>query len=253
MITIQPDLSLCVFGSLEEEALAGLLEAAEAAADPLAVEAVVVTGRLQAAALNARFPRTLFFETDCREPLPVAGNRALRLAGGRYLALFTAATLFPIDSLMRLVTFLDDRPEVGLAAPRLQTAAGTALPTAGSFPSLPRLLAAAAGALAGCRPGFLSVPAFSREVEWLAGNGLIIRREVLEEVGLLAEGLPLFWGLEFSLRAHRAGWHAFFLHDVHAVCPEPQPTPDPAALLAGLGRYLLRRWLNWPAVSRLGP
>ena len=244
---IQPDLSVCIFGALDEEPLARLLEAVEAAADPLTVETVVVSGRKQAAALDARFPRVLFFETDRDEPPPVAGNRALRLAGGRYLALFTAATLFSPDGLLQLVTFLDERPEVGLAGPRLQTAAGAALPSAGRAPAGFRLLAATAGAVLGSPYlGLLTAPAFSREVDWLGGNGLIIRREVAEEIGLLAEELPHFWELEFGLRARRAGWHAFFLHEVRAVCPAAPVAPvGRGALLAETGRYLRRR-LGWP-------
>ncbi|MDA8165990.1 MAG: glycosyltransferase [Desulfobacteraceae bacterium] len=240
---IQPDLSVCIFGALEEGPLARLLEAVAAAADPLAVESVVVTTRQRAAALDARFPRVLFFETGGDEPPPVAGNRALRLAKGRYLALFTAPTLFPPETLRQLVDFLDERPEVGLAGPRLQNGSGAALPSAGFAPSGLRLLAAAAGAGPGSpRPGLLTVPAFSREVDWLAGNGLVIRREAVEELGLLAEGLPLLWDLEFGMRAKGAGWHAFFLHEARAVCPAPSVTPrGPAALLAEAGRYLLRR------------
>lgn len=248
---VQPDLSLCIFGPLKEESLAGLLDAANAAADPLSLEAVVVTGPRQAAALNPRFPRALFFETNRDEPPPVAGNRALRLAGGRYLALFTAAALFSSESLLELVTFLDDRPEVGLAGPRLQTAQGIALPTAGSFPSLPRLLATAARAFVGIHPGLLTAPSFPREVDWLAGNGLIIRREVLDEIGLLAEELPFFWDLEYGLRAWRAGWHAFFLHEMRVVCPFSLPAQAGAgALLAETGRYLRRRWLGRPSAPR---
>jgi hypothetical protein len=241
---IQPDLSVCIFGSLKEEPLAVLLKAVDAAADPLAVEAVVVTGHRQAAALNSRFPRTLFLEAECEEPPPVAGNQALRLAGGRYLALFTAATRFSPETLLQLVTFLDDRPEVGLVGPRLQANSGATLPSAGSFPSWPRLLAAAAGSFFGrALPLFLTAPAFSLEVGWLAGNGLVIRREVVEEIGLLAEELPLYWDLEFNFRARRAGWHAFFLHEVPMVCQLPlKAVASPATLLAESGRYLRRRW-----------
>ncbi|MEJ2032487.1 MAG: glycosyltransferase, partial [Deltaproteobacteria bacterium] len=191
------------------------------------------------------------FETDQDETPPVAGNRALRLASGRYLALFTAAALFSSESLLQLVTFLDDRPEVGLAGPRLQTAGGFTLPTAGSFPSPLRLLATAARTSVGIQPGLLTAPSFSREVDWLAGNGLIIRREVLDEIGLLAEELAFLWDLEYGLRAWRAGWHAFFLREVRMGCPFSLPVPAGAgSLLAESGRYLRRLWLGRPSAPR---
>jgi hypothetical protein len=242
---IQPDLSVCIVAPLEQEALFPLLHSLYATADFLAVEAVVVTSRETAAALQECFPQALLYETDRPEPPAVAGNRALRLARGRYLALLTGAAVFPAGALLRLVTFLDDHPEVGLAGPYLQAMDGGTRVAAGIFPSFFRLAAASIwGPIAGrFWPRFLYNPAFSREVDWLRGACLLIRREVLLDIGLLAEGFSLLWDLEYGWRAARAGWRAFFLREAQVLCG-PQPHLQTGTLLAEGSRYFYRKVLG---------
>jgi hypothetical protein len=242
---IQPDLSACIVAPLEQEALFSLLRSLYATAEPLAVEAVVVTGRKTAAALQGSFPQALLYETAVPEPPATAGNRALRLARGRYLALLTGATSLPAGALLRLVTFLDDHPEVGLAGPHLQVMGGGTLAAAGFFPSFLRLVAESLwGPVSGrACPKFFYNPSFSREVAWLRGTCLLVRREMLLDIGLLAEGFPSLWDLEFGWRASRAGWRAFYLREARVECGQP-PALSSGTLLSEGSRYFCRKWLG---------
>lgn len=245
---IEPDLSVCVAGPRKQESLAALLHSLYATADRLAVEAVVVTGSRTADALQETFPQALLYEAEQEAPLMAAGNQAMRLARGRYLALVTSAVVFQAGALARLLTFLDDRPEVGLASAAFQAMEGAGIPVAGHFPGLPRFLAdfAWSGAVRRACPGFLDIPAFSREVDWLCSPCLLIRRELIEDIGPPAESGGPLWSLDYCWRARRAGWKAFFLREALVLCDRrPDLFHRPASLLVDAGRYFGRKWGGW--------
>lgn len=57
-------------------------------------------------------------------------------------------------------------------------------------------------------------PAHSVNVDWLAGASLLIRRQVLDEIGLFDERFFLYFEeTDLCLRAQRAGWHARYVKE----------------------------------------
>ena len=54
-----------------------------------------------------------------------------------------------------------------------------------------------------------------RSVDWLTGCSLLVRRTLVEQVGMLDERLFIYWEeTEWCVRAKRAGW--LIMHDPHA-------------------------------------
>ena len=59
----------------------------------------------------------------------------------------------------------------------------------------------------------LTVPA-----EWVAGASMMVRREVLEDVGPMDDRFFLYYEeADYQLRARRAGWSVWHVSDAHVV------------------------------------
>jgi GT2 family glycosyltransferase len=52
------------------------------------------------------------------------------------------------------------------------------------------------------------------QVDWVTGAAMMIRKEVLSEVGLLDDGYFLYFDeVDFCFRARQAGWPAYYVPD----------------------------------------
>lgn len=128
-------------------------------------------------------------------------------------------TLVRPDAIQELVQFFEQRPDVGLCASRLeypdgesQRAARRFLSIASEFESQARL-GVVSRLLSRWRiaPDEL-VSDEPRICGWAPGAALAIRREVLESVGLLDEGLYTYFDdVDYCLRARRAGWPLWYV------------------------------------------
>ncbi len=232
---ITPDLSLCLVYSGQPEQLHGFLGALATTADPVAYQAIVVYRRDHppTAGLFRAFPAVLFLEEEAGATQAAALNQALRLATGRYLSFWADSLLLQPQSLYRLLVLLDDRPELGLAAPRLTAPDGTSLANAGPLPGLFR------------RPP-LPLPVGQETpfpAAWLSDRALLFRREVLDDIGLLDPGFRVSYAdADFCRRAAHAGWRLALYPAAVAVDSAP---PAAAPHRGGdLARFLFRQWLG---------
>jgi GT2 family glycosyltransferase len=218
-----PDLSFCIVARQSPERLRATLQAIYDTAGQIMFEVFVVDCGASpglAEMLGRHFPAAHLFENPGQPTWAEASNLSLRLARGRYFALWDEDLLCRPGSLFALLTFLDDTPEVGLASPRILAADGRPESTMRRFPSLLSLLAAVP-ALRGDWPEKrwrdrhsyathdMTVGA---EVDWLQGAALLMRAEMLEEIGLLNEAYgDRHADMDLCWRARRAGWHIYFL------------------------------------------
>ncbi len=122
------------------------------------------------------------------------------------------------DAVEALLRFFDAHPRAGIAGSALTGTDGVPHISAFRFPTL-------ASEIAGSfRLGLLSKllpdaevpiqprPDRSREVDWLAGASMMIRREVLEDVGLFDETFFLYFEeTDLCRRARAAGWPTWYV------------------------------------------
>lgn len=239
---IIPDLSLCLSYSGSPERLHTFLTSLAETADPVAYEAIVVyrASTPPPTELMRAWPRVLFLEERDEATPAAALNQALRLAKGRYLSLWADSTVLQPRTLYRLLTLLDDRPELGMAAPRLTRGDGAILANAGPLPSLFR------HQLAGQIPPGQETPVAAA---WLSDRALALRREMIDDVGPLDNGFQSGYAdADLCRRAAREGWRLALYPAAIAIdhAPDSHPTPKSADLI----RFLLRQWLgtrtaNW--------
>ena len=161
-------------------------------------------------------------------PLPANGgfaygnNRGMEaaLAGDdkpQYVYLLNPDTVVLPDALRELVTFMDAHPEVGIAGGRAVNPDGTVRNSAFRFHTV---LSELEGSI---RLGVVSKvlkkhvvatapPDEPRQVEWVSGASMMVRREVFEKIGLLDEGYFMYFEeTDFCLRAAKAGFATWYV------------------------------------------
>jgi hypothetical protein len=157
------------------------------------------------------------------EPLPFNGgfaygsNAVMRQAlespqGPDYILLLNPDTVVRAGAIVPLVEFLDTHPQVGLVGSRLEEPDGTPQSSAFRFPSFWTELDQ------GLRLGLVSellehqrialpIADQPHPADWLSGASLMLRRTVLESVGLMDEDYFLYFEeVDFCHRAKQAGW-----------------------------------------------
>ncbi len=122
-------------------------------------------------------------------------------------------------AIRRLIAHLESHPEAGLAGSCIHGPDGTPHVTAFRFPSVFSEIEGAArfgplSRLLDARKVPLGVPETTRRVDWLAGAPMMIRREVLDRIGLFDEKFFLYFeDTDLCLRAARAGFETHYVRD----------------------------------------
>jgi hypothetical protein len=118
-----------------------------------------------------------------------------------------------------LVKFMDAHPNAGIAGSQLKNANGSVDPAAHTFPS-------PLGELEdGARLGYLSrllsqyvvtPPAqlSAHQCDWVSGACMIIRRQAIEQIGLMDEKFFLYFEeVDFCRMVNKAGWQCWHVPD----------------------------------------
>lgn len=159
-----------------------------------------------------------------------ACNQALRKARGRYAILLNSDAELRTDALDVLIEFMDAHPDAGLVNPKLTYGDGKLQPQAIKLPNfwedavwesffwstpLHRLFGKdyEKKALDPTRDYDATI-----EVEWVRGAAMMIRRAVMDQIGLLDEAF--FFGheeIDYSIRARQAGWKLYYVANAAVV------------------------------------
>jgi N-acetylglucosaminyl-diphospho-decaprenol L-rhamnosyltransferase len=140
-----------------------------------------------------------------------------------YVLLLNADTTVHERALYALVAFMDAHPKAGIAGSKLVSPDGTVESTPFRFPGIATELDR------GLRLGIVSkllspwglvLPKRDGPFRagWVSGASLILRRAVLEQIGLLDEGLYTYCDdSDICLRAARAGWETWYVPESQVV------------------------------------
>lgn len=183
--------------------------------------------------VESRFPTVRLVRNSTNRGVAPARNQAIRMACGKYVCILDADLEFVEDAITPLVQLMEAHPDAGIAGSRLVFPNGATQFNAKRFPSLVALLTRRLPLLR----IFGGKSALSRhemhdwdrndtrEVDYLIGACQLIRREVLDSVGLLDEAI--FYGpedIDFCLRTRRAGFSIWWRHDVRIIHHEQRIT-----------------------------
>ncbi|MCA9942490.1 MAG: glycosyltransferase family 2 protein [Ardenticatenaceae bacterium] len=174
------------------------------------------------AMVQEHFPQVELIASE--ENLGFAGgnNRAIPHCQGEYVLLLNPDTEVKPEALNELVAFMDTHPEAGAAGSRLLNADETLQPSCHPRPTLSRefwrmfyldkLLPYGSYDMSKWN---LEQP---REVDVLMGASMLLRKTVLDTIGLLDEGYFMYSEeVDLCFRLQKAGWHLFWVPQSQVV------------------------------------
>ena len=192
--------------------------------------------------------KNLGFATAC--------NRAIEDSRGDYLLLLNPDCLIEPDTLEKMIEQLDGFPQAGMAGCRLLDPDGSE--QRGCRRNLPTLGSGLATASNRTASGFnlhqQPLPDGPIFVEAISGAFMLVRREALDQVGLMDEGYFLHCeDLDWCRRFAGAGWKILFNPAVEVVHHQGTcSAPRPVRVEWHKHRGMLRYYRKFLAVERAG-
>jgi N-acetylglucosaminyl-diphospho-decaprenol L-rhamnosyltransferase len=215
-----------------------------------------------------RFPAVVQVVNRTNAGFAAAVNQALAAVDHGIVLLVNPDCVLPASTARALVTLLEQRPEIGVAGPRLVGADGHTAISAHPFESLASVLASRFGgsllpeglrrllsgkrrrhAYDACRH-----PGPPTTVDWVSGACMAVRTELLRELGGLDQGYFMYYeDEELCLRAWQRGARVCYVPAVEAIHVGGASSSDPSWIWPHLYRSMLRffarhRPHSYPAV-----
>lgn len=176
--------------------------------------------------VREQFPSVEVIVNEQNRGRAAATNQAIRESKGRYVFVLDNDAVVLPDTLQEMVRFMDEHPRVGVLGCRLLKPDGGLEPSCRALPTLRTLLFRALHLdrlLPGNRVTGAAVMSYWGhdsvcEVEVVAGACMLVRREVVEQVGLMDEQF-VFYAEEadWCYRIKQGGWEIYFTPNAEII------------------------------------
>ena len=222
-------LSICIVNWNTREDLDECLESLDAAREGLDAEVIVVDNASEdgsADLVRERFGWVRLVSNEHNAGYARGNNQAIQASTGGFVLLLNPDTVMPPDGLRQLLAFAREHQDAGAVGCRLVYPDGRVQWSCRTFPTPDIIL----WEYLGLSRLFPRSPIFGkykmswwdyddvREVDQPMGSCLLLRREALDEVGLMDEQFPIFFNeVDLCFRLKAAGWKVLY-------------TPEPAVL-----------------------
>lgn len=225
------DLSVCIVSWNVREELQGCLNSLYGG-NRLAFEVIVVDNASTddtVDVLAEQYPQVRLIQNEQNRGFAAGCNQSVGEGRGRYSLLLNPDTVVPPCGLDELVQFADQYPQTGIVGPKLVYPDGRLQYSCRRFPTITAAMFRNTF-LGRLIPNTRSVGDYLmadwahnevREVDWVSGACMLLRRELVADIGPLDE--QFFWGSEdvdYCWRAHKAGWLVLYVPQpqiIHAV------------------------------------
>ena len=172
-----------------------------------------------------------------------ANNQALPLLRGRFVLLLNTDAFVAPDTLVKTLRYMQDHPDCGVLGVKLVGRDGELQPSCRYFPTPWNVFLARSG-LARWLPRTRMVDDMGwdhtsvRECDWVPGCYYLVRREVVDQVGLFDPRYFLYFEEVDHCRAvKRAGWKVVYFPDTTVMHIGGESAQSDAALTAS-GRQI---------------
>jgi N-acetylglucosaminyl-diphospho-decaprenol L-rhamnosyltransferase len=153
------------------------------------------------------------------------------------------------DAVAVLRAFAELHPRAGIVGPELRHPDGTLNPSRRRFPTVSGTvvrrtpLRRVLGGTQRAHYGLDEQPDEPVQADWLLGGFLLLRREMLDELGGFDEGFRLYGeDIDLAYRAAKAGWERWYVPQAKVVHAHQAVTDR---------RLLTRRtWWHWRGIAR---
>lgn len=223
------DLSIIIVNWNTKDLLLRCLQSVFSTANGLDYEVIVVDNAStddSLAAVQEYYPRVKIIQNQENVGFAKANNQAINLARGRYYLLLNTDAFVHQGTLKTLINYMDAFPKIGAAGCRLYYEDGTLQRSANAFPTLFTELWQALW-LDRLFPNNQTFGKYTmsywglddfREVDWVMGACMILRREAIEQVGLLDERFFMYSEeADLCYRIKHGGWIVSYIPDASAT------------------------------------
>lgn len=213
------DLSVVIVNWNTRELLARCLASVFETASDLDLEILVVDNASSdgsADAVRKHFPQVRLIENSENTGFARANNQAIRNSSGRCIVLLNPDTELSPGALTTLVRFMETCPRCGAAGARLINPDGSPQPSCGPKPTLRRELCGLFHldglTSRGCSDMGVGASMAPKEVSVLQGACMLLRRDALDEVGLLDEDYFIYSEeVDLCHRLGTSGWKVYWV------------------------------------------
>lgn len=152
--------------------------------------------------------------------LATACNLGIKEAKGKYILILNPDIVVLENSIENLYQFMEKNPEVGVCGPQLLNPDKSIQPSCFRFPQwhIPILRRTFLGKFSWAKRKLTDYTMTdfdykkNKEVDWLLGACLMMRKESLEEIGFFDERFFLYFeDVDLCRMMKRAGWKTFYL------------------------------------------
>lgn len=217
------DVSICITNYNARNFLRECLLSLYKTMDTLSFEIIVVdnySGDGAPAMIRDEFPNVHLLTNDENTGFTRPYNQAMRLSCGRYVVLLNPDTLPLSNTITELVYFLDAHPEVGIVGPKVLNRDGTLQKQCRRSEARPWDAICYFSGLSRLFPhdkrfaGYLMTyldEDLTHEAEAVSGSCMLIRREVIDQIGYLDENFFAYQeDTDYCRRTRLAGWKVFY-------------------------------------------
>lgn len=184
--------------------------------------------------VQAEFPAANLLRNTENVGFARANNQGIRLARGKYVLMLNSDTITRLGAVQAMLEFLESNDGVGAVTCKLLNEDGSIQASISNSPGpvllllrllgasrlvsgdrVRRILASLGFALGRTVRGYLAPYAASSvpfEIENASGACLMVRRDVLESIGLLDERFFMYFeDMDLCLRIRKAGWQLYYV------------------------------------------
>lgn len=216
------DLSICIASYKVRDLLRECLRSVTEATKGIKREVIVVDNNSwdgTAEMVQKEFPDVMLSINEKNEGFARAQNKAMRHTRGRYVYLLDSDTVVRPDAFSKMLEFMDQNPSIGAAGAKLVSPNGTVQRSSRNFPTLGAVFFRGLP----FRDLFSNIPSVkayleynddcinAKEVDWIFGGNAMVRREVLDSVGLYDERFYMYCeDVDWCYRMKKHGWRRFY-------------------------------------------
>jgi len=176
--------------------------------------------------LQKEYPEVTVIANTRNNGYAIAVNQAIRVANSDYILLLNPDIVVKPGAIDKLVKLMDDMSDVGIAGGKLFNPDGTLQYSCRTFFTLPVILfrRTILGKLFP-NSSVLTRHLMSdwdhnsvRDVDWVLGGCMMIRRKALKDVGLMDERFFLYFeDVDWCYRMKKGGWRVCYLPDAEMI------------------------------------
>jgi len=168
--------------------------------------------------ISKEFPKVILIENKKNVGFARANNQGILLGKGRYLLLLNPDTEIIPLKINLMIDFLERNREIGIVGPRLLNSKHDTQASIRNFPTLrgeflqntffdillPSFIKSKIG-------DYIAIPNKPINVDWITGACMLIRKEVIDSIGVFDETFFLYYEeVDLCFRAKKNGWQVFY-------------------------------------------